>query len=83
MIDTGDTVKHRPSGEIWLVAYVREERDEIAWCGWPPGLAKLSDCDLVEAATPEKRDKYLNELARISGNDHRRSYARHRLGLPL
>lgn len=46
---TGDTVYHRPSGETWLVAAVWPERDELAWCGWPDGRARMSDCDLVGA----------------------------------
>ena len=34
-IDTGDTVKHGPTGETWVVAYVQGDR--LAWCGWPEG----------------------------------------------
>lgn len=44
----GDTVFHKPTGERWIVAYADAERDELAWCGWPEGLAKLSDCEVVE-----------------------------------
>ena len=32
-IDTADHVKHGPSGETWVVAYVEDDR--LAWCGWP------------------------------------------------
>ena len=60
-IDTGDTVHHTPTGEKWIVAYVRGDR--LAWCGWPEGEAALSDCTLVKKETPERRDKLLREMA--------------------
>ena len=78
-IDTGDTVKHGPTGETWVVAYVQGDR--LAWCGWPEGTANVSDCTLVEKATPEYRDKLLRDMADIQRDDARRRYARHRLGL--
>jgi hypothetical protein len=74
-IDTADVVLHEPSGEKWLVAYVRGER--LAWCGWPEGEAKLSDCALVEKAPPEAREKLLHELASISGSDSRKVMAQY------
>ena len=77
-IDTGDTVKHGPTGETWVVAYVRG--DWLAWCGWPEGEARLSDCTLIEEASDAARLKLLNELADMPEDDARRRYARHRLG---
>jgi len=74
-IETGDHVRHGPTGEEWVVAYV--EGDRIAWCGWPPGLASLSDCTLQRKATPAERLALLQEMAPL--NDHRGSYARHAL----
>ena len=56
-IDTGDTVRHDPTGEKWIVAYVRGDR--LAWCGWPEGEAALSDCTLITKATPDERDELL------------------------
>lgn len=53
-IRCGDTVLHRPSGEKWVVAAADPERDEIMWCGWPEGVAKLSDCELIDRAPPVK-----------------------------
>lgn len=70
-IDTGDFVLHRPTGEEWVVAYVRGDR--LAACGWPDTLADLSDCELVKKATPEKRQEMLELLAASSG--HRAAYA--------
>ena len=78
-IDTGDTVKHGPTGETWVVAYVQGEW--LAWCGWPEGEARLSDCTLVTAATDEYREKLLREIADMPTDDARRRYARHRLGI--
>lgn len=75
-IDTADHVEHGPSGESWVVAYVRGDR--LAWCGWPQGEAALADCTLLMKATPEARDKLLREIAAI-GNDARAAYARDRL----
>jgi hypothetical protein len=48
-IRCGDTVLHRPTRETWEVAYADYARDELAWLGWPPGVAKLSDCELLES----------------------------------
>ena len=58
---TGDTVKHGPSDETWTVAYV--DGDHIAWCGWPPGEARLSDCTLVEECSQEESVALLRKLA--------------------
>ena len=74
-IDTADSVFHRPTREWWSVACVQGER--LSWCGWPEGSAKLSDCLLVDKATPAERRKLLEDLANMrSGDDHRARYAR-------
>ena len=59
--DTGDVVRHGPTGEVWLVAYV--DGQHLAWCGWPSGHALVSDCTLVKKATPEERIALLRQLA--------------------
>lgn len=76
-IDTGDHVHHAPSGEDWVVAYVRGDR--LAWCGWPPGEAALSDCTLVKKATTAERDKLLHEMAASGNANMRKAYACERL----
>ena len=78
-IDTGDHVHHAPSGEDWVVAYVRGDR--LAWCGWPEGEAALADCTLLKKATPAERDKLLREIANTTAVDRRATYARDRLML--
>lgn len=76
-IDTADHVKHEPTGEEWIVAFVRGDR--LAWCGWPEGQAALSDCTMIKKATPEDRDNLLQRMAEME-NDSRGRYARERLG---
>ncbi len=84
-IDTGDYVKHGPTGESWVVAYV--DGDRLAWCGWPPGEARLADCELIQKAVPGERDKLLHRMADMrlddrSGYDRRQAYAKRRLAQP-
>ena len=76
-MDTGDVVKHLPSGEIWVVAYVKGDR--LAWCGWPEGEARVDTCELVREARPADRLKLLREMACMTGPDARQRYAAHRL----
>jgi hypothetical protein len=76
-MDTGDVVRHTPSGERWLVAYVH--RDYVCCCGWPESLAPVADCVLLESATPEQRLILLRQMAAMEGSDSRKSYAKRRL----
>lgn len=48
MIKTGSTVKHIPSGEEWTLIGVNEKKNQVCAAGYPPSIAKLSDCELVE-----------------------------------
>jgi hypothetical protein len=74
-IDTGDIVLHGPTQERWVVAFV--QGDNLSWCGWPEGWAKLTDCALVEKSTPEARLKLLKQMADMpTDQDHRARYAR-------
>ena len=79
-IRTGDSVFHRPSKQKWLVAYADYEQGILAWCGWPPGHARIEDCDLLEQCSDEESHKTLVRLSRMrvderDGWDHRKSYA--------
>lgn len=58
---SGDVVKHRLSGETWVLAYA--DGDEVSACGWPESWAKASDCDLVKAASDEEYKKMLHDWA--------------------
>lgn len=81
VIKTGDTVLHRPSGEMWLVAY--SENGYVCACGWPETLARESDCQLIESASEDMRIRLLHEIAGKGGDDSRRSYARRALGMAV
>lgn len=41
-IRCGDHVRHVPTGETWVVAYVDGE-----WRDWPDGDAEASDCAVI------------------------------------
>jgi hypothetical protein len=76
-IDTGDTVRHSPSGEDWLVAYVAGGM--LCACGWPCTLVPVSECALTEKATAENRLELLRQLANGQGDDPRKRYAQRAL----
>lgn len=79
-INTGDTVRHQPTKELWVVAFVQD--DKLSWCGWPEGWAELSDCKLIKKATSEERTKLLKQMAAMpTEQDHRARYARATLDL--
>ena len=69
----GDRVKHGPTGETWIVAYV--DGDYMAWCGWPEGEAKVSDCTLTETCSDDEHRKRLEEIAKSSGKRAQRAQA--------
>ena len=65
-IRPNDIVRHIPSGEKWIVCGVSYEQDELVPCGYPfPSLAKISDCELIEARglpqTEEMRKALMKE----------------------
>jgi hypothetical protein len=79
-LKTGDVVLHKPSGETWVVAIV--DGDDLMWCGWPPGMARTSDCELVESCSDEESLDMLKKVAEIrgdSGYDRRAMLAKRRL----
>lgn len=46
-IQAGDTVKHGPTGEEWVLLGVNKEKNRVCVAGWPPSMAYLSDCELI------------------------------------
>lgn len=79
-IRCGDVVRHAPSGEEWVVAWADYETGDLAWCGWPNGVARLSDCSLVEAVNDAE---HLSMLARVlKVGDSRSSRAERLYGKP-
>ena len=67
----GDTVRHGPTGEKWVVAYV--DGDRIAWVGWPVGEASLADCTLVERVSDETHHMWLLRLAHMQDQSDQRA----------
>lgn len=48
-IKAGDGVLHKPSGEQWYVLGVNYSEDRLCIAGYPPSLAKISDCEYIES----------------------------------
>lgn len=49
IIRANDVVKHKPSGETWVVCGVDYDAGELIPCGYPfPSLAKIADCEKLE-----------------------------------
>ena len=65
VIRAGDIVRHKPTGEDWVVAYV--DGDRLAWCGWPAGEANLNDCRLKKTCTDEEHRSWLQQIAKSDG----------------
>lgn len=77
----GDTVFHRPTGETWLLAWGDAARGEVSACGWPETIAKMADCDLVEACSDEEHVALLREVAASGRGDYRAGVARRQLAV--
>ena len=79
IIDTGDTVKHLPSGETWVVACVHE--NNLSPVGLLQVWAELSDCVLIKKATAQQKQDLLIQMAAMRNTeDYRCRYAKHVLG---
>ncbi len=72
---TGDHVKHLPTGEEWLVAFVEDGR--LCACGWPCSLVPVADCELVKACTDIESNSLLVEMSNMNDcSDPRCTYAK-------
>lgn len=51
---------HNPTGEDWVILGINRNTNEVCAAGWPPTIAKLSDCSGWEEAGPltEEELKY-------------------------
>lgn len=74
MLRMGDKVRHRPSGEEWLIAYETADGD-VAWLGWPDGRARASDCELLQAATDTEHWALVEQVAFGTSADSRVRHA--------
>lgn len=66
---TGDHVKHGPTGETWVVAYV--DGDRMSWLGWPPGEARIADCTVIKESSDEEHERILRQL--LASQDGKRA----------
>ena len=49
IIYPNDTVRHKPTGEEWIVAGVNHMDGTLVPCGYPfPTIAKIEDCELIK-----------------------------------
>lgn len=64
----GDHVLHAPTGETWVVAWADPATGDLAWCGWPNGIARISDCRLVKAASDAEHQQKLRDLKAAGGS---------------
>ena len=62
---TGDVVRHKPSGETWVVAYA--DSYDVICCGWPETIARPEECELIEACSDEEYWKLVERVSHISG----------------
>lgn len=58
----GDHVFHRPSGEEWIVAWA--EGDDLAWAGWPYGIARVADCEIIRRCDDEEHAHWAQQFSR-------------------
>lgn len=62
-IKAGSSVSHKPTKETWFVLGVNRQKNQVCVAGWPPTIAKLSDCELanigngINQQEKEYRDK--------------------------
>lgn len=70
-IRCGDHVRHIPSGQVWVVAYV--DGDRLAWCGWPAGEAPLANFKRVKECSDADHRHMLKQCAASDGKRQRRA----------
>ncbi len=75
----GDTVKHGPSGETWIVAYADEK--EVMPIGWPETIAQRSDCTLIKACDDVEHNHWAEQFRTKTDNSYRTSRVKEALGV--
>jgi hypothetical protein len=66
----GDHVRHRPTGERWLVAWA--EGDELAPAGWPTSMARLADCEVIHRCSDMEHAAAVREWGSSQGGHRTR-----------
>ena len=77
MINTADTIVHRPSGARYQVACVHD--DYLYTLGYPAMKLLVDACSLLEPASAKERTDVLIALAQSSSKRHRPECARQKI----
>ena len=51
------TCRHKPTGEDWVLLGVNFEQNNVCVAGWPPTMARLSDCENLCVDRPLSEDE--------------------------
>lgn len=55
--NTTYTADHKPTGETWRIVGIDEKENRVCAAGWPPTIAKLSDCENFRDPMPITDDE--------------------------
>ena len=64
---TGDVVQHKPSGELWTVAYADPESGRLAAFGWPASTVQIDECRMFRKASRAEHIESLSLLLASGG----------------
>jgi hypothetical protein len=76
-MDTGDSVVHKPTGDVYLVACVHAPYLHTA--GFPECRLLIADCVVKDTCSDSMRRDIIKRMAGSSGMGHRSVCARERL----
>jgi hypothetical protein len=75
-VKSGDTIKHRPTGENWVVAAMSPDGKELVCAGWPETVTSVENCELVKSCSDAEHREMLIEVTRTCAEQLRGSWAR-------
>lgn len=70
----GDTIRHEPSGEEWVVAAISVCGTMLSPAGWPESIANVADCKLVESCSQDESDEMMARCRKLGSDDVRRRW---------
>lgn len=79
LIDTGDIVREKYSGDALMVSRADYVRGKLSWLGWPPGLGSIENYTLVSKASKAGKLSTLTDLAKSTHHDA--DWAKHTLAV--
>lgn len=71
----GDVVRHKPSGEEWVVAAISPRGPWLYPAGWPESRASIQECEMVKPATDAENVRMLLKAASSPSDTSRRGAA--------